>query len=178
MRSKKMVVVIGILILLGGFGLAFGQAQAPGLKIGFVDIQKAVNECNSGKEAKKTIVKEVEKVQRQFADKQKELQAMKEALDKQAPMLNPDVRANKEKDLQNKVREFQRWQEDSQNEVNQKRVEMERNISMGLQKVIQKLGADEGYTFIMELNENIVLFASKAVDLTDRVIKLHDTQKK
>jgi len=178
MRSKKMVVVIGILILLGGFGLAFGQAQAPGLKIGFVDIQKAVNECNSGKEAKKTIVKEVEKVQRQFADKQKELQAMKEALDKQAPMLNPDVRANKEKDLQNKVREFQRWQEDSQNEVNQKRVEMERNISMGLQKVIQKLGADEGYTFIMELNENIVLFASKAVDLTDRVIKLHDAQKK
>jgi len=178
MRSKKMVVVIGILILLGGFGLAFGQAQAPGLKIGFVDIQKAVNECNAGKEAKKTIVKEVEKVQRQFTDKQKELQAMKEALDKQAPMLNPDVRANKEKDLQNKVREFQRWQEDSQNEVNQKRVEMERNISMGLQKVIQKLGADEGYTFIMELNENIVLFASKAVDLTDRVIKLHDTQKK
>lgn len=178
MRSKKMVVVIGILILLGGFGLAFGQAQAPGLKIGFVDIQKAVNECNAGKEAKKTIVKEVEKVQRQFADKQKELQAMKEALDKQAPMLNPDVRANKEKDLQNKVREFQRWQEDSQNEVNQKRVEMERNISMGLQKVIQKLGADEGYTFIMELNENIVLFASKAVDLTDRVIKLHDAPKK
>ncbi|MBS3921301.1 MAG: OmpH family outer membrane protein [Deltaproteobacteria bacterium] len=178
MRSKKMVVVIGILILLGGFGLAFGQAQAPGLKIGFVDIQKAVNECNAGKEAKKTIVKEVEKVQRQFADKQKELQALKEALDKQAPMLNPDVRATKEKDLQNKVREFQRWQEDSQNEVNQKRVEMERNISMGLQKVIQKLGADEGYTFIMELNENIVLFASKAVDLTDRVIKLHDTQKK
>jgi outer membrane protein len=93
-------------------------------------------------------------------------------------MLNPDVRATKEKDLQNRVREFQRWQEDSQNELNQKRTEMERNISLGLQKVIQKFGADEGYTFIMELNESIVLFASKAIDLTDRVIKLHDTQKK
>jgi Skp family chaperone for outer membrane proteins len=55
---------------------------------------------------------------------------------------------------------------------------MERNISLGLQKIIQKLGADDGYTFILELNENIVLFASKAVDLTDRVIKIYDAQKK
>ncbi len=178
MRSKRIVVTVGIIMMLGCFGQAFGQTPAGSLKIGFVDIQKAVNECNAGKEAKKAIVKEVEKIQRQFAEKQKELQTMKEALDKQAPMLNPDARAAKEKDFQSKLREFQRWQEDSQNDVNQKRVEMERNISIGLQKIIQKLGADEGYTFIMELNENIVLFASKAVDLTDRVIKLYDAQKK
>ncbi|OGP77193.1 MAG: hypothetical protein A2V86_11325 [Deltaproteobacteria bacterium RBG_16_49_23] len=169
-----MTAAVGILIVLGWLG----TASADSLKIGVVDIQKAVNECNAGKEAKKAIVKEVEKGQRQFADKQKELQTMKESLDKQAPMLNPDVRATKEKDLQNRVREFQRWQEDSQNELNQKRTEIERNISLGLQKVIQKLGADEGYTFIMELNEAVVLFASKTIDLTDRVIKLHDTQKK
>ena len=178
MRSKKIAVIIGILILLGGFGRAFGQTHPTSLKIGFVDIQKAVNECNAGKEAKKAIVKEVEKIQRQSEDKQKELRTIKDALDKQAPMLNPDARATKEKDFQNKVREFQRWQEDAQNEVNHKKVEMERNISLGLQKIIQKLGADDGYTFILELNENIVLFASKAVDLTDRVIKIYDAQKK
>src|SRR4030067_3335074 len=160
MRSKMMTAAVGILIVLG----SFGGASADSLKIGVVDIQKAVNECNAGKEAKKAIVKEVEKGQRQFADKQKELQTMKESLDKQAPMLNPDVRATKEKDLQNRVREFQRWQEDSQNELNQKRTEIERNISLGLQKVIQKLGADEGDTFIMELNEAVVLFASKTID--------------
>jgi len=57
-------------------------------------------------------------------------------------------------------------------------MEIERIISLGLQKVIQKLGADEGYTFILEWNENIVLFASKEMDITDRVIKLHDAQKK
>lgn len=178
MRGKKLAVVIGMLMLLAGMGQIYGQTPAAGLKIGFVDIQKAVNECNEGKEAKKAIVKEVEKFQRQFAEKQKELQALKEAFDKQAPMLKPEARSAKEKEFQAKVREFQRWQEDSQNEVNQKRAEMERNISIGLQKVIQKLGTDEGYTFIMEMNENIVLFASKAVDLTDRIIKLYDAQKK
>ncbi len=155
-----------------------GSVLAADFKIGFVDIQKAVNECNAGKDAKKAIVKEVEKFQRLIAEKQKELQTMKESLEKQSPMLNPEARAAKEKDYQSKLRDFQRWGEDNQNEINQKRMEMERNISLGLQKVIQKVGADEGYTLILEKNENIVLFASKAIDLTDRVIKLYDAQKK
>ncbi len=173
MVGKKMVVVIGI-ILLGWLG----SVGAADLKIAYVDIQKAVNECNSGKDAKKAITKEVEKFQRLIVDKQKELQTLKESLEKQAPMLTPDARTTREKDYQNKLREFQRWGEDTQNELNQKRMEMERNISIGLQKVIQKVGADEGYTFILEKNENIVLYISKTIDITDRVIKAYDAQKK
>jgi outer membrane protein len=131
-----------------------------------------------GKEAKNTIVKEAEKLHRQLTEKQKELQTMKESYDKQALMLTPDARVTKEKDFQNKVRELQRWQEDAQNELNQKRTEAERNIYIRLQKVIQKIGADEGYTFILEKNESFVLYASKTIDITDRVIKASDAQKK
>ena len=173
MSGKKLGVVAGM-ILLGWFG----SVLAADLKIAYVDIQKAVNESNAGKDAKKLITKDVEKFQGQIADKQKILQTMKESLEKQAPMLNPDARATREKDYQNKLREFQRWGEDTQNEINQKRMEMERNISIGLQKVIQKVGADEGYTLILEKNESIVLFVSKALDITDRVIKAYDAQKK
>ena len=170
---KTSVVVIGMIL----FGW-YGSVLATDLKIAYVDIQKAVNDCNAGKEAKKAITKEVEKFQRLIADKQRELQTMKESLEKQAPMLTADARASREKDYQNKLREFQRWGEDTQNEINQKRMEMERNISMGFQKVIQKVGADEGYTLILEKNENIVLYVSKAIDITDRVIKAYDAQKK
>jgi len=173
MCRKKVGFVIG-LILLGWFG----SAWAADSKIAYVDIQKAINECNAGKEAKKTISKDVEKFQHLIADKQKELQGMKESLEKQALMLTPDARANKEKEYQNKLREFQRWGEDSQNELNQKRMEMERNISVALVKVVQKIGTDEGYTLILEKNESIVLFASKAIDITDRAIKAFDAQKK
>jgi Skp family chaperone for outer membrane proteins len=125
---------------------------------------------------KKKIMAEVEKFQRQVGDKQKELQTIKDSLEKQAPMLTPEARAAKEKDLQTKGREFQRWGEDTQNEINQKRQEMERNISTALIKVVQKIGTDEGYTLIVEKNENIVLFASQSNDLTDKVIKLYDAQ--
>jgi outer membrane protein len=173
MVGKKLSLIVGM-ILLGWLG----SVWAADLKIAYVDIQRAINECNAGKDAKKAITKEVEKFQRLIADKQKELQTMKESFEKQALMLTPDARANKEKEYQNKLREFQRWGEDTQNELNQKRMEMERNISIALVKVIQKLGADEGYTLVLEKNENIVLFVSKTIDITDRAIKAFDAQKK
>lgn len=154
------------------------SAWASELKIGCIDIQRAVNECNAGKEAKKIIAKEIEKFQRLYGEKQRELQALKESLDKQALMLTPEARATKKKELQAKSKEFQRWIEDTQNEIKQKGLELERNISIGLQKIIQKMGMDEGYTIILEKNDNIVLFSSKAIDLTDKVIKLYDGQKK
>ena len=173
MYGKKLAIITGM-ILLGWFGAVWGAD----LKIAYVDIQRAINECNAGKEAKKAITKDVEKLQHLGVEKQKELQTMKESFEKQALMLTPEARASKEKEYQSKARDFQRWGEDSQNEINQKRAEMERNIAIGLQRMIQKVGADEGYTLIVEKNENIVLFASKSTDITDRVIKVYDALKK
>ena len=177
MQGNGWRVATGLLVFMMAAGF-LEPAWSADVKIAYVDIQKAVNESNAGKEAKKAIGKELEKFQRQIADKQKELQQLKETFEKQAPMLNPEVRATKEKEYQAKVRDYQRWGEDSQNEINQKRVEMEKNISFGLQKVIQKLGSDEGYMLILERNENIVLYVSKSIEITDRVIKLFDAQKK
>jgi len=174
-KNRRIGVSAALLFILGAW---LSPALAADLKVAYVDIQKAINECNAGKEAKKVMAREAERFQRQIGEKQKDLQTMKESLEKQGPMLTAEARTVKEKDYQQKVREFQRWGEDSQNELNQKKVELERNISSGLLKVIQKLGADDGYTLIFEKNESIVLFASKTVDLTDRVIKAFDTQKK
>ncbi len=174
MDLKKHGKVIGMVLIAAG--LLTGPVWSAEMKVGWVDIQKAVNECNAGKEAKKAIAKEMEKLQKQFNDRQKELQGMKESLEKQSPMLTVEARQAKEKEFQGKVRDYQRWLEDNQKDIQQKGMEMERNIGQGLLKVIQKVGADEGYTFILEKNEMIVLYATKAIDMTDRVIKAFDAQ--
>jgi outer membrane protein len=173
MVGKKWLLVIGIVIL--GF---LGSARAADLKIAYVDARKAVNECNAGKEAKKSIAKELEKIERLNVEKQKELQTMKETLEKQSPMLTQDARATKEKEFQGKLRDYQRWVDDNQKEIQQKTAEINQNVVIALQKIIEKVGTDEGYTLILEKNETIVLFASKAIDITDRVIKAFDAQKK
>jgi Skp family chaperone for outer membrane proteins len=68
--------------------------------------------------------------------------------------------------------------DDNQKEIQQKTAEINQNVVIALQKIIEKVGTDEGYTLILEKNETIVLFASKAIDITDRVIKAFDAQKK
>ena len=169
---------IGILVFMIIGGLSTGTVYSADIKIGSVDMQKAVNECNAGKEAKKVLTKEADKFQRLIAEKQKEIQEMKESLEKQGLVLTPEARTAREKEFQTRLRDFQRWGEDVQNEVNQKRIEIERNISIGLIKVAQEIGTNEGYTLILQKNENIVLFASKPTDITDQVIKAYDVQKK
>ena len=177
-KALRVTMAVLLLFAVGGGFTGVVYSQSPNVKIACVDIQKAINECNAGKEAKKALTKEAEKIQSLIFEKQKELQDMKEALDKQGSVLNPDARAAKEKEFQAKFRDYQRWGEDVQNEMNQKKMDMERTVFIGLQKVIQKLGADEGYTLILEKNESIVLFASKPMDITDHVIKAFDAQKK
>jgi len=177
-KALRVIIAVLLLFMVGGRFTGVVYSQNVNIKIACVDVQRVINECNAGKEAKKALTKEAEKIQNLIFDKQKELQDMKDSLDKQGALLKPDAKAAKEKELQAKVRDYQRWGEDVQNEMNQKRMEMEKTILIALQKVIQKLGADEGYTLILEKNESIVLFASKPTDITDQVTKAFDAQKK
>ena len=77
MYGKRIWMVIGIItFIIGG---CLGRAWAVELKLGCVDMQRAVNDCNAGKEAKRVISKELEKFQRLYGEKQQELQGMKES---------------------------------------------------------------------------------------------------
>jgi len=169
---------IGILVLTIIGGLLTGRVYSADIKIGWVDMVRAGNECNAGKEFKKALTKEEEKLHRLFVEKQKELQTMKESFEKEILLLTSEAKANKEKEYQNKLREFQRWGEDIKRELDQKRIETVGNISRGLIKAAQEIGAKEGYTIILDKTESFVFFASKSTDLTDLVIKAYNMEKK
>lgn len=151
--------------------LTAGALGAEDLKLGYVDARKAMNECKAGKQAKSTIAAEIDKLQNQITDRQNELQNLKESIERQATVLTDSAKSAREREYQQKLREYQRWADEIQVDVKQKREELETNISRNLNKVIQQIGADDGYTVILEKNEKVVLYVTKAVDLTDRVIK-------
>jgi outer membrane protein len=177
MNRKRVRRSIGIFLLIMAGGILGREGYPAEIKVATVDIQKAINECVAGREAKRALSQEIEQFERLTGEKQKELQDLQDFLEKQV-MLTPDARRTKEMDLQTKFRGFQRWEEDRRNEITQKRLDTEKTISIGLLKVIQKIGADEGYTLVLEKNETIVLFSSEALDMTDRVIKAYDAEKK
>lgn len=153
-------------------------ASANDLKIGYVDLQKALNMSEAGKSAKEKIAQRVKELESSFEGREKELKKIKDDLDKQSLLLSEEARATKERDYQQKLKEFQRLTKDAQEEVQQKDADFTRQILEGLSKVIQEFGTKEGYTMILEKTESAILFADPKVDLTDRLIKAFDASRK
>ncbi len=147
-------------------------------KVGTVDMQRALNQCEAGQEAKKTISVDVEKMQKTFMARQKELEKLKEDLEKRGSVMNEAVRRDKEKDYQLKLRDLQRMQRDFEEDLRRRDREYTERVLRDLDKIIKKMGEDGKYTLILEKNQPAVIYVAGALDLTDEVIKIANSKKK
>ncbi|MBF8250721.1 MAG: periplasmic chaperone for outer rane protein Skp [Deltaproteobacteria bacterium] len=170
---KKIFLVVSIILCAS---IAFSAEKA--LKIGYIDLQKSLNESDQGKEAKAAFNKRVEELQKALDEKQSELKKLQDELEKQKGVLTPEARGEKEKAYQQKIKDAQRFAKDSQEELQQKDAELTKKIIKDLKDVIKKMGTDEEYTIILEKGDAFVLFAAEGVDITDKVIKAYNKTKK
>ena len=146
-------------------------ASAEQIKIGYVDLQRALNESNAGKRAKEDFKKQVDKLQNDLKKQKDQLESLKEQLEKKASVMKDEERRNLELDYQRKLRDFERSYKDSQGELQLKDNELTADILKDLQVIIQQYGRDEGYTLILENSSSTVLYSNSDADLTDRIIK-------
>jgi outer membrane protein len=147
------------------------------LKIGFVDLVKALNESEAGKKAKADLEFLIKSKQVTIDEKGKVIEKGKNDLEKQASVLSPDARKSKEEELERLIREYQRLVSDSQSEVKKKESEVTGDILKDIRVIVQKIGQDEAYTLILENAEGQILYSIKEIDLTDSVIKKHNELK-
>ncbi len=173
---KKAGFLIVSLVMLAAFA-SFAWSAEP-LKFAYVDMQRALNSCESGKEAKKVIQQEFEKMQKSFAGKQRELEKLKEDLEKRGSVLSETMRREKERDYQTKLRDLQRLQRDYEEDLRRKDQELTNRILRELEAIIKKMGEEGKYTMILERNQPTIIYIASILDLTDEVIKAHDHQKK
>lgn len=157
--------------------LAATSVFAADIKLGYIDMQRALNGSEAGKAAKEQLAAKVKKYQDEINVKQDELKKLKEDLEKQGMLLSESARASKEKDYQNKLKDFQRFTKDAQDELQGKDEEFTRKILEGMEKIIQEYGRKNGYTFIFVKNESM-LFVDDKADLTEEVLKLFNTNRK
>jgi outer membrane protein len=170
---KKLVV-----LMLVGFGLVVSPVMAQAQKIGYVDLQKALNMSAAGKEAKEKIKAKVQGYDAEVQQRQDELKKLKEDLEKQAMLLSEEARNAKERDYQQKVKDYQRFTKDIQETLQQTDADFTRKILERLLKVVQDVGKNGGYTIILEKTESSLVYADESIDITDEVIKTFDKQGK
>ena len=157
--------------------LAAGAAAAEeAVKIGVVDMQRALNESRSGKKAVEELDKFMEE-RRPALQKQKDaIQKKRDEFDKASMMMNDDTRRAKENEIRTLERDLSRAVSDLQDEIKRRQAELSDTVQKDLVRLVEKIGKDGGYTLVMIRQNAIVLYATPQIDLTETVIKRYDAE--
>jgi outer membrane protein len=144
-------------------------------KIVVVDMQRALNECDAGRKAKEQVKSKFERAQDDLRRQREDLDRRKEDYDKKALVLKEDDRRSAEKELEQRATEFKRKYEDFQRDLKRTDGELTSGIVEQLYSVVQDLGAERSYSLVLEASSGALLYSDKSNDITDEVVKLHNS---
>lgn len=152
--------------------LCLSAAAAAEVRVAYVDLQRAINECNAGKKAKVEFRAEVQRLQSKLQAEQSEVKALRDELQKKGMLMRDDERRHLQDEYASKMRQFQSDFNNDRAALKQKDQEMTGAILSDLVYVVQNVGERDGYTLIMPKSE--VLYAMPAVDITQQVIAAYN----
>src|SRR5262244_2060976 len=144
--------------------LAARAASAQNMKIGYVDVQRAVQEVEEGKAARTRLQAELAQKRADLDKKRADLEKMKTDYDKQAPVLSEDAKRQKQEQLQKAF-------VDAQQAASQEQEAMQ-SISKRLLQVVAELSDKENFTFV--LDKAALLYAPAASDITNEVVRRYN----
>lgn len=148
------------------------------VKIGYANLQRALNECVAGVKAKEALKEEAKKLEDVLNAKQEELKKLKDEITKKGSLWNKETREQKEQELNAKAQDFQRQYMQYNDDLNKKKVSTEAQIIEDLKSVVDEVAKKKGYTYVFEKSVGGLLYAPADTDLTDEVIKVYDKRQK
>jgi outer membrane protein len=153
-------------------GLAATATAHADVRLAYVDVQRALNECRAGKEAKTQFRGRIDRLQNELQGEQDDVERLKRELEQKGALMQPDQRQNLEDDYSKKMRRFQDDYKNSRDELQEKDNQVTGAIVRDLATVVRQIGVKNGYTMIME--KGTLLWAVPGTDITDQVIRAYD----
>lgn len=167
MSTARLLLVSATLIL-----ATVATAASAEIKLAYVDIQRALNECLAGRKAKDEFRAKVQRLEHRLRKQQEEVKGLKDELDTKGLLMKPDERRNLEEEYNRKLRDFERAYNDSKQDLQHEDSEITGRIVRDLAVVVGQIGQRDGYTMVME--KSGLLWAAPGVDITDQVIRIYD----
>lgn len=144
-------------------------AQSAELKVGYVQVDKILQEAPQTAESGKKLEREFNPRSQELDRMAKQIKDLESALDKEGLTISEAERRNKERDVQNIKIEFQRKQRELREDINLRKNEELGSLQDRINKAVQSVSEAEGYDLVVYSG---VAYASKKIDITDKVLKL------
>jgi outer membrane protein len=155
-------------------------ARAAETKIGYVDLQRALNEIDEGKAAKARLKTEFEQKQKVLDEKQNEFNRMRGEFEKQAGggLLADGARKERQEELDRRFVDLQSTFSQLQKELSDRERDVTRGIFDKMGVIIRESAEAEGFTMVLEKNDAGILYATGALDLTNELIRKYNARHK
>jgi len=155
-------------VLAGSLMVSAAGTMAAELKVGYVQVDKILQEAPQTVESGKKLEKEFGPRTQELDRIQKQIKDIQAALDKDSLTMSETDRRNKERDLSNLNLDFQRKQRELREDVNLRKNEELSGLQDRINKAVTSVAETEGYDLVVYSG---VAYASKKVDITDKVLK-------
>ena len=139
------------------------------LKVGYVQVDKILQEAPQTSESGKKLEREFSPRSQELDRLAKQIKDQENALDKDALTVSEGDRRNKERDIQNLKTEFQRKQRELREDISIRKNEELSLLQDRVNKAVQNVAETEGYDLIVYGG---VAYAKKSIDITDKVLKV------
>jgi outer membrane protein len=169
MKTRWLFVLIFLLT-------AFAMDAQSQVKIGYTNAEYILSFMPEAKQIESELKAYEQQLSTQLDSKMKEFQTKLAAYQQDSPNMIPEVRADKEKELQNLQQSIQKFQQDAQASLQKKQSELLQPAYDKIQKAIDKVAKANGYNYILnsgqpEMGIHVLLYAREDDNISNIVLK-------
>lgn len=151
-------------IVLAGFAFGSGAAE---MKIGFVNTERVFREAIPAKRAQQVLEREFSARNVELSKVEKQGRDLQQELERENVTMPEAARREKERQLADISRNFQRLQREIREDLNLRRNEELARLQERATRVINQIAEQEKFDLIIQE----AVFANSRIDITDRVIR-------
>jgi outer membrane protein len=150
------------------------------LKIGYINSERIFAEYEGTKEAQDKFNKEVARWEQEATERKKEMQDLKDQLEKQSLLLSSERKKEIEDQLQQKLIEYEKFLKEKfgqDGEALKKNEDLTRPIVDKINTILEGIAKAENYDYIFDARVGGLVYAKPGYDLTERVLAALNKEK-
>jgi Skp family chaperone for outer membrane proteins len=158
--------------------VVFSQAPAGGAiapaKLGWISLDQAIFNSDEGKREFGEVQKFVDSKNSELEKLRKESETLKNQLTVQGAKLTDEARADLEEQIEAKETALQRFQQDTQKEIDSRRVRATNAIGRKMMPIIEKVAKEKALSAVQIINPSRDAWIDPSLIITEDVIRAYN----
>jgi len=146
-------------------------------KIGYVNATQIFEQYSVAKDAQAAYEKEMNDLNSQVTNMEKDLQAISDSLDARKYLFSEERLKEKKAELDKKQQDYVKFRQDAEAKAARRNEERTKPLVQAIEAAAKKVAEKEGFDLLLDSSGGIVVYSKPEIDLTDKVLQMLEATK-